>query len=52
MLDVENVGCLRYGMSKMSNVWDVGCLICEIFGLWGVLDMEFFGYGMFGMCDV
>ena len=55
LVDALDVICLEYlmfGMWYVWNAWDAGCFRCEMFGLWRVLDMEYFGYGMFGMCGV
>ena len=46
----------RCGIFEMRNVLAVvfliGCLGCEIFGMWYYLHMVRFGCGMFGMLDV
>ena len=36
----------------MWDVWDVGCLECEMLGMWVVQDVECWGCGMFGMWNV
>ena len=33
MLDVLDVGSLVCGMFRMWDVWDVECLGCEMFGM-------------------
>ena len=57
MLDVWNagrrdVGCLRCDMFGMWDVRGVGYLGCGIFRIWNVWDVECSGCGMFGMRDV
>ena len=35
------MGCLRCGMFKMSDIWDVECSKFGMFGMWDVQDVGY-----------
>ena len=54
---VRHVECSRRGMFVLwdvpdLSVWAVGCLGCEMLGMWGVWNVECWRYGMLGMWNV
>ena len=47
MWDVQDVGCLEWGILGLWDVWDVECWDvggsgsgCGMFGMWGVQDVK------------
>ena len=47
-----DMGCLGCEMFGMWNVWDVGCSGCRIFGMWDVGGVRYWGCGMLWMWDI